>query len=230
LSQVSAASAPQPSAATAESATVAVTEPVATEVAESAETSIAAEIVEPTETGSDGIPVTPPAVEIETPIPTEVAEVVAPPAASPEGEQPVLLDTPTDIPAPEPQPLPIARIQRSEGSSAGQVLVDQDPSTSWMTDGSSVVPLAAFIADLDAPQYVSVLRWQNGDGGLAGTLHVSVSTDNENWSELTIDSSAAPGEWQEVAIDASVQYIRFVFVNDDSLPAVGGIAELEIWP
>jgi hypothetical protein len=99
-----------------------------------------------------------------------------------------------------------------------------------VTDGSSVVPLAAFIADLDAPQYVRVLRWQVGADGLAGTLHVSVSTDNENWTELTVDNIATSGEWQELSVDASVQYIRFVFVNDEGLPVVGGIAEIEAWP
>jgi hypothetical protein len=124
----------------------------------------------------------------------------------------------------------VARIQRSEGSSAGQVLVDQDPGTVWTTDGSAVVPLAAFIADLDAPQHVSLIRWQVGPEGLAGTLHVSVSTDNENWTDLPIDTIASPGEWQEITVDANVQYIRFVFVNDDGLPVVGGIAEIEVWP
>ncbi len=138
--------------------------------------------------------------------------------------------TATAVPVIEPEPIPIVRIQRSEGSSAGQVLVDQDPATVWTTDGSAVVPLAAFIADLDEPQYVSLVRWQVGPEGLAGTLHVSVSTDNENWTDLTIDNIASPGEWQELAVDMNVQYIRFVFVNDDGLPTVGGIAEIEIWP
>ena len=230
LSQVSSSSLSEPSATDAASATLVATEPVATEATESPQAPSAPETVEPTETSADELPVSPPVVETETPIATEEAEIVEPPPASPEGEQSVMVDAPTDIPAPEPQPLTIARIQRSEGSSAGQVLVDQNPSTVWMTDGSSVVPLAAFIADLDSPNYVSVIRWLNGDGGVAGTLHVSVSTDNENWTELTIDYGSAPGEWQELAIGGSVQFVRFVFVNDDGLPAVGGIAELEIWP
>ena len=183
----------------------------------------------PTETVTDQLTVVPPEVETETPIPTEESELPEPPPASP-GVEPPVGEVPTDIPVLEPQPLPIARIQRSEGSSAAQVLVDRDSSTVWMTDGSAVVPLAAFIADLDAPQYASVIRWQVGAGGVAGTLYVSVSTDNENWTEQTVDTVAAPGEWQELSVGASVQYIRFVFVNDDGLPAVGGIAEIEVWP
>jgi hypothetical protein len=186
--------------------------------------------VVPTETVTDQITVTPLAPETETPIPTEEIESLAPPPASPEEEPLAPIETPTDIPVLEPQPLPIVRIQRSEGSSAGQSLVDRDSSTVWMTDGAAVVPLAAFVADLDAPQYVSVIRWQIASEGLSGTLHVSVSTDNENWTDLTVDTIAAPGEWQELPVDASVQYIRFVFVNDDGLPVVGGIAEIEVWP
>ena len=66
--------------------------------------------------------------------------------------------------------------------------------------------------------------------GLAGTLYISVSTDNENWTDLPIDTIASPGEWQELPVDADVRYIRFVFVNDEGLAVVGGIAELKVWP
>jgi uncharacterized protein YraI len=182
----------------------------------------------PSETATEVVEVMPPTLETETPVPTEVT-VLGPPPASPGIDIPVL-ETPTEILVSEPQLLPIARIQRSEGSSAGQVLVDGDASTVWTTDGTLIVPLAAFIADLDAPQYVSTVRWQVGGAGISGTMHVSVSTDNVNWTELSIDAIAAPGEWQELTVDSTVQYIRFVFVNDDGLQSVGGIAEIEVWP
>lgn len=204
----------------------------ATETVFATETAAATETVVVTETATEEIVVMPPVLETETPAPPDPTEEIdlGPPPASPGIEQPPVLETPTDIPVVEAQPLPIARIQRSEGSSPGQVLVDRDAATVWTTDGSAVVPLAAFIVDLDASRYVSVVRWQVGTEGLAGTLHVSVSTDNENWSELVIDNIASPGQWQELSVDASVQYIRFVFVNDDGLDAVGGIAEVEVWP
>jgi len=220
LSQVSAASLDQSASNPEPSATSVATVTVSSETPAPTETAV------PTEQQTS----TPPAVEAApTDTPTLETE---PPELSPSPSEAIVEPqaTATDVPILEPQPLSIARIQRSEGSSAAQVLVDRDSSTVWMTDGSSVVPLAAFIADLDAPQYVSLVRWQVGLEGLTGTLHISVSTDNENWTELTVDGIASPGEWQELAVDASVQFIRFVFVNDDGLPAVGGIAEIEVWP
>jgi hypothetical protein len=129
-----------------------------------------------------------------------------------------------------PQSIPIARVQRSDGSSPGQVLVDDDPSTVWTTDGSSAVPLAAFVADLDSAQYVSSISWLSDSAGLTGTLHISVSTDNETWTDLPLDNLAPPGEWQELMVDANVRYIRFVFVNDEGFASVGGVAELRVWP
>jgi uncharacterized protein YraI len=226
LSQVSAASVDQPSSIAQPSTTSAATAAVSGETPAPAETPTPTDTAVPTEQQAP----TPPSVE-EAPTDVSTMETELPELSPSPTETDVEPEaTSTVAPILEPQPLPIARIQRSEGSSTGQVLVDRDPSTVWMTDGSAVVPLAAFIADLDAPQYVSVLRWQAGAGGMAGTLHVSVSTDNENWTELTIDTVAAPGEWQELSVDASVQYIRFVFVNDEGLPAVGGIAEIEVWP
>jgi uncharacterized protein YraI len=173
----------------------------------------------------------PPATETATAEPTQT-EPPASPDVVIENTATTVVEIPTEaLPVEtEPQPLPIARVQRSEGSSPAQALVDRDPSTVWTTDGAAIVPLAAFIADLDAVQYVSVIRWQSGAGGLSGTLHVSVSTDNETWTELPIDSLAAPGEWQELAVGTEVRYVRFVFVNDAGLPVVGGVAELEVWP
>ena len=226
LSQVSAASVDQPSSIPESSATSAATEAISSETPAPAETPTPTETAVPTEqqtptqTAIEQAPTETPTLEAELPEPS--------PTPSEAAVEPEV--TSTDVPILDPQPLPIARIQRSEGSSVGQVLVDRDSSTVWMSDGSTVVPLAAFIVDLDASQYVSLIRWQLGSDGLAGTLHVSVSTDNENWTDLTIDSVASPGEWQELFVDASVQYIRFVFVNDDGLPAVGGIAEIEVWP
>jgi uncharacterized protein YgiM (DUF1202 family) len=214
LQQVSAASVP-------ETAPIATETPAATEAALT-ETPVPTETPEPTMTTS---------ALLDTATATSESSIAVESGASPEAEQPVELP-PTDVPPTEAglQPLPIARVQRSEGSSPAQVLVDDDPATVWTTDGSTVVPLAAFIADLDAAQYVSTIRWLSGSSGLSGTLYISVSTDNENWTDLPIDGIAAPGTWQELTVDASVRYVRFVFVNDEGLSVVGGVAEVEIWP
>jgi uncharacterized protein YraI len=224
----------------------------AASVSEEPITAVATETVLPaTATEVVGTPEStlPPAVASETiaPEPTlSVPEATDTPAPSPTEEPLVPSDVPaspaieatTDVPATEvppteetgPQSLPIARVQRSDGSSPAQVLVDNDPATVWTTDGSAVVPLAAFVADLDSVQYVSSISWLSGADGIAGTLYISVSTDNENWTDLQIDSIAAPGEWQELPVGANVRYIRFVFVNDEGLAVVGGITELKIWP
>lgn len=174
--------------------------------------------------------------DTETPVtePQTQGEVQASPEISVATEEVPATEIPaaTEIPPTEaaPQSLPIARVQRTDGSSPAQVLVDNDPSTVWMTDGSSVLPLAAFVVDLDAAQYVSSISWLSGADGLAGTLHISVSTDNETWTDLAIDSIGPPGEWQQLAVGANVRFIRFVFVNEDGLAVLGGIAEVKVWP
>lgn len=167
----------------------------------------------------------------ETTVPTETPDLADQSLASPAVDTPVEIE-PTEAPPTEtePQSLPIARVQRSDGSSPAQVLVDDDPSTVWMTDGSSVLPLAAFVLDLDSVQYVSSISWRSGADGVSGTLHISVSTDNETWTDLPVDSIAPPGEWQQLAVDANVRYVRFVFVNEDGLAVIGGIADVKIWP
>lgn len=170
---------------------------------------------------------TPSSVPTDIPTATVVlGEVVS----SPDAGTPVEILIPTEIPIAEITPLPIVRVQRSEGSSPAQVLVDDDPATVWMTDGSAVVPVAAFVVDLDTVQSVGSISFASGADGIAGTLHLSISADNENWTDLSIDALAPAGEWQELAVGMDARYIRFVFVNDDALEAVGGIAEIRIWP
>jgi uncharacterized protein YgiM (DUF1202 family) len=217
LTQVSAASLPD----------VTVTPiPIETDVAPTATEATSSPA--PTETSE-------PATQLPAPeateAPTEAASTADQSLASPAVEEPAQL-APTELPptATGPQSIPIARVQRSDGSSPGQVLVDDDPSTVWSTDGSSAVPLAAFVADLDSVQYVSSISWLSDSAGLTGTLHISVSTDNETWTDLPLDNLAPPGEWQELMVDANVRYIRFVFVNDEGFASVGGVAELRVWP
>lgn len=177
----------------------------------------------------------------DTATPTEVPLILGEPPASPGANLPTEISateiSATEIPATEIPPtetevqaLAIVRVQRTDGSSPAQVLVDGDPTTVWMTDGSAALPLAAFVADLDSVHYVSTIAWLSGTDGIAGTLHISVSTDEANWTDLSIDTTVAPGQWQQLAVAADVRYVRFVFVNDDGLDVIGGIAEIEILP
>ncbi len=183
----------------------------------------------PAETAESEVAVLGPSVDRT---PTEDAVVLGEPPASPSAEDPVAEPDATEPPgeSDEPMPLPIARIQRSEQSSPAQVLVDDDPATVWTAEGTTEAPLAMFVADLDAVQSVGSVAWLSGADGVAGTLYISVSTDGENWTDVPVGTIVPPGEWQQVAVDASVRYVRFVFVNDDGLDALGGIAEVKIWP
>ena len=156
LDQVSSASVSEASSAPSSTATLMPS--TATKTTDTPEsTQVATETIAPEPTIS-----APEATETLVPSPTEGPPVQADLPASPEIEQPIDIPAteiaPTDIPPTEEtglQSLPVARVQRTEGSSPAQVLVDDDPATVWTTDGSAVLPLAAFVADLDSVQYVA---------------------------------------------------------------------------
>jgi hypothetical protein len=213
LQQVSAASLPPASVVSTSQAT---------------ETPMATEVIPATEAPSETIPAP---IDTETPMATTEPQDIG--LASPEAAVPTgAAEQPRETAAIETEPasLPIVRVQRSDGSSPAQVLVDDDPATIWTTDGSTALPLAAFVVDLDSTQYVSSVSWLSDASGLFGTLYISVSTDNETWVDLPIETIAPPGEWQALTVDADVRYIRFVFVNDGGLNVIGGIAEVKVWP
>ena len=135
-----------------------------------------------------------------------------------------------DTPPEETPRLPIARIQRSPDSQPGQVLVDNDPSTVWSANGAGQ-PLAMFVLDLGQVSPFSQITWQSGESGISGTLYLSVSSDNVEWTDLD-PTLAYPTEDGWVALDApaTAQYIRFVFVNDTASDWLGGIAEVRVMP
>lgn len=156
----------------------------------------------------------------ETPLPVEQIPTETPvPVAEPESDPPVE----------EPQPYPIARVQRSESTSHGGVLVDEDPQTVWSTDGVSVLPLASFALDLDEVRDIGVVRWLPGANGTSGRLLIHTSADGESWTEIDLDSAVSDGEWSEIAINTPARFVRFAFINEDEALVLGGIAEVELW-
>ena len=183
----------------------------------------------------------------ETPIPTATAtlvDILTPTAMA--TDPPATIDLAQDPQASDPEfstetpvletvieeetGLPIARIQRSPDSQPGQVLVDNDPSTVWSANGASQ-PLAMFVLDLGQASAFSQIRWQSGESGISGTLYLSVSSDNVEWTDLdpTLAYLTEDG-WIAVDVPATAQYVRFVFVNDAASDWLGGIAEVRIMP
>jgi uncharacterized protein YraI len=178
----------------------------------------------PTETATQEPPVEPTATATTEPeptleiIPTATVETVleqAPPTATiDEGSQ----------------PLPIVRIQRTDGSTGGEVLVDEDETTVWYAPGMPSAQAAVFVADLDSEQWISTIRWQTAPEGLSGQLYLSISSDGQTWTDLDLTSVVTDGSWSTLELNASTVYVRFAFIAIDDTPDLGGIAEVELWP
>ncbi|MCA9861045.1 MAG: discoidin domain-containing protein, partial [Thermomicrobiales bacterium] len=119
---------------------------------------------------------------------------------------------------------------RSPNSDVGQVLVDQDQTTTWYAEGLGQ-PLAMFVLDMGQETAFSQITWLTGPNGLSGTIYLAVSSDGENWVDL--DPTAAyldAGGWSVLDTQMSARYIRFVFVNDAGAEWLGGISEVRIMP
>ncbi len=129
-----------------------------------------------------------------------------------------------------PTPYPIVRVLRTEGSANGQVLVDHDPSTLWVTTGADYPQIASFALDLDAVLPVGDVRWLAAPDQLMGRLLVHISNDGQEWVEVDLNRITADGEWTVLPIDAETRFIRFVFLNEEQTLQLGGIAEIEVWP
>lgn len=79
-------------------------------------------------------------------------------------------------------------------------------------------------------QPIGRIRWLFAAEGLAEAMQIEVSVDGASWTPLTAPGSALAGFWQELPVGIEARYVRFFFANPSQLPAVGGLAEIEIWP
>ena len=172
-----------------------------------------------------------------------LAEIEVWPATGPVA--PLTVDPPVPVPTPTPvanesttlvatesetAPYPIAASGQSDNSVASWSLVDGDPSTYWATS-TDVPPAEAFaFVDLGAAQPVGRIRWLFAAEGLAEAMQVDVSVDGATWVPLAAPGNAPSGFWQELPVGVEARYVRFFFANPSQLPAVGGLAEIEIWP
>jgi uncharacterized protein YgiM (DUF1202 family) len=138
--------------------------------------------------------------------------------------------TPTATIDPGPRPWPIVRMQRTDGSTEGQVLVDEDPSTIWTSPGLPDQQVGVFVADLGEARDISTVRWLPAETGIAGQLVLSISSDGQAWTDLDLVTAVTDGVWSEIVVGGSARFVRFAFVAIDETPVLGGIAEVEIWP
>jgi len=166
--------------------------------------------------------------------PTEEEAPLAPTSTVDNLEPPVEIQPTETIGAevsqPERTPYPVVRVQRTDGSANGAVLVDDDASTIWETTGPEFHQIASFALDLDRAVPVRELRWLPGPDGIQGRLLIQISSDGESWVDLDHELATLDAEgWVVLPVDATAQYIRFVFLNDVQTPQLGGIAELEVW-
>jgi hypothetical protein len=186
---------------------------------------------EPVETGDTN----PEPIPTEDPFAIPTAESV-PAEEQPVEEQPVdtgeLVEQPPVEAAPTPGPLESVQIGLTAGGPEQAVLVDGDPNTAWYLTDTVGIAEGNFTVDLGSVQHISWVKWQEAPQGFWGNMNLQVSADGVNWDEMPLDFSEREGPWTIFRFDREVQYVRFVFHNDDTanLPQLGGLAEIEIWP
>lgn len=148
-----------------------------------------------------------------------------------EGE-PVQNEEPAANAAPPSGPLESVKVGLSLGSPEQAALVDGNPATAWYLPDTLGVAEGYFTIDLGEVQHVSWVKWQEAPEGFWGSMNLQTSIDNEHWDEFPLDFSMTESPWTTFQFDREVRYVRFVFHNDAeaSLPQLGGLAEIEVWP
>jgi hypothetical protein len=128
------------------------------------------------------------------------------------------------------EPYRVVRTSHSRNGGSGTVLVDGDPTTSWVADLTDSDGEATVTLDLGQPEPVGTIQWLFAAGGPAGEMRIDVSRGRRGWTTLAGPGTTNSGEWQQLVLDEPVtaRYVRFTFTGTGG--QVGGLAEVRVLP
>jgi subtilisin family serine protease len=178
---------------------------------------------------------TPEPTATSTPEPSPTAEPTdesTEPASSPDATTPTPTEaaTPDEAQANAPEPYRVVRGTQNRGADRARPAVDGDPTTIWYATGGEA-PLVFVQFDLGAVKPIGEIRWLVGDAAAIAGMEIQVSTDRRTWSTIGTPQSGSTGDWQVfAAVGVEARYVRFAFPEAAEGVAVGGIAEVEIYP
>jgi methionine-rich copper-binding protein CopC len=130
-----------------------------------------------------------------------------------------------------PTPLPLVGGWQSDPAAPWQHLTDASVNTAWsgvVTGDNSSIEVGL---DLGTVQPVSHLRWMP-TWPMLGEMDVRVSNDGVTWYRVTtLSLSGVEAEvWGEIPVHVQARYIAILITGPEGPGAVGGIAEMEVWP
>ena len=135
----------------------------------------------------------------------------------------------TSTPTPSPHRYIFTGSGRSANSTSSTLAWDNHTSTYWETTGDT--PSSARIQfDLGSSKYVSKVRWLFQKTGWADWCTIEYSTDKTTWKFAGDASNPHAGVWYDRLINRNIRYVRFVFLNINDDPEMGGLAEVQLYP
>jgi hypothetical protein len=163
------------------------------------------------------------------PIPTD-------PPVEPEPEVPDTSDASESIPESAPAGsgpefggtlLQPASTWDANGNASVWNAFDGSSSSAWSSaHGASQ---ASITLDLGQPFVLTGVRWMFSQSGGASDLALQVSLDGQTWSHVASSANRAPGTWEGAWTSATARYVRLVFTNTTGAPALGYVAEIQVW-
>jgi hypothetical protein len=74
------------------------------------------------------------------------------------------------------------------------------------------------------------VRWLFQKTGWADWCTIEYSTDQTTWKFAGDASNPHAGVWYDRLINRNIRYVRFVFLNINDDPKMGGLAEVQLYP
>lgn len=124
--------------------------------------------------------------------------------------------------------LKIVGSRQSANSNPASFAYDGDGATSWRTTISQSPDQAWASFDLGAQQSVGSLWWKFARTGFADRVVIQSSTGQATWTPIAARGNAPTGVWQQLAVNRTARYVRFVFTNPHADPVLGFLSEVRI--
>lgn len=135
----------------------------------------------------------------------------------------------TSTPTPAPKRYIFTGSGRSANSTVSTLAWDNKTSTFWETTSDTPPSSARIYFDLGSQKHVSKVRWLF-QRSWADWCTIEWSNDRITWNFVGDASNPTAKVWYERLINRKIRYIRFVFLNPDKDPKLGGLAEVQLYP
>jgi hypothetical protein len=126
-------------------------------------------------------------------------------------------------------PMPLVASGGSAGATFTGRVWDKNLTTDWHTTVTTPPTSGYVYVDLGTTKSITGVRYVFDQTGASDAVAIQLSTNKSTWTTVANVGNAPALAWQQVTLSGTARFVRFFFTNPNADPALGYLAEVEVW-